>query len=263
MNYRSSARAGAGAGRGSRLIAGAVAAAGAWLVEPAEPACEPLVAAPAPRRPVIAVFGLARGCGVTVVARAVAAELARRDADGAAAVHCDARAVGLPLAIPAASRLARALAELPGTSTRAVGRLCLVGGCEGAALSQATRELAPLVLDAGSSALGGAPAALADRVVLVGAPAVEPALAGVGASCLERLGHAPLLILNRAPSSGTDVIRNGWRPERDRAAGWLERGVHPLPESRMGAQLALGGREPRGELGRAIGELADLCEIGA
>jgi hypothetical protein len=28
----------------------------------------------------------------------------------------------------------------------------------------------------------------------------------------------------------------------------------------MGAQLALGGREPRGELGRAIAELADRCE---
>jgi hypothetical protein len=28
----------------------------------------------------------------------------------------------------------------------------------------------------------------------------------------------------------------------------------------MGAQLALGGREPRGELGRAVAELADRCE---
>jgi hypothetical protein len=28
----------------------------------------------------------------------------------------------------------------------------------------------------------------------------------------------------------------------------------------MGARLALGGREPRGELGRAVGELADLLE---
>jgi hypothetical protein len=28
----------------------------------------------------------------------------------------------------------------------------------------------------------------------------------------------------------------------------------------MGAQLALGGREARGDLGRAIAELADLCE---
>jgi hypothetical protein len=27
----------------------------------------------------------------------------------------------------------------------------------------------------------------------------------------------------------------------------------------MGAQLALGGREARGELGRAVARLADLC----
>jgi hypothetical protein len=29
----------------------------------------------------------------------------------------------------------------------------------------------------------------------------------------------------------------------------------------MGAQLALGGRETRGELGRAVAELADMCEV--
>ena len=28
----------------------------------------------------------------------------------------------------------------------------------------------------------------------------------------------------------------------------------------MGAQLAHGGREPRGELGKAIADLADRCE---
>jgi hypothetical protein len=33
-----------------------------------------------------------------------------------------------------------------------------------------------------------------------------------------------------------------------------------MPNSPMGARLALGGREARGELGRAIAELADLCE---
>lgn len=220
---------------------------------------QPFRDASAPPRPVVAVFGLAPGCGVTVVARALAAELARRDTVGSAAVHCDARAVGIPLATPAAGRLARALAELPGTDTRAVGRLCLVGGGERAALSQATRELAPLVLDAGSAALGGAPAALADRVLLVATPAIEPALGGVGAGCLARLGHAPLIVLNRAhPAAGEPEPEHG----HQRAAGWLARGAHRLPESRMGAQLAAGGREPRGELGRAISELADLCQVG-
>ena len=170
----------------------------------------------------IAVFGLARGCGVTVVARALAAELARRDRGGAAAVHCDARAAGILLATRAASQLARALSELPGTDTRAVGRLCLVGGEERTAVSQATRELSPLVLDAGSAALGGAPAAVADRVLLVATPAVEPALAGVGADCLAGLGHAPLLVLNRAHQPGEPEEEAG----ENLRAGWLARGVH-------------------------------------
>jgi hypothetical protein len=82
--------------------------------------------------------------------------------------------------------------------------------------------------------------------VLVAVPSIEPALATVAAECLGRVGHQPLIVLNRAD------------PE-DRG-GWAARGVHPLPDSRMGAQLALGGREPRGELGGAIAELADLCE---
>jgi hypothetical protein len=247
-------------GRASRAqgaFSRTVSAAGAWLVQPVAAAPQSFEAAPAPR-PVIAVFGLARGCGVSVVARALAAELAHRDSAGAAAVHCDARAAGIPLATPAASRLARTLSELPGTDTRAVGRLCLVGPGEGAAVSQATRELAPLVLDAGSAALGGAPAALADRVLLVATPAIEPALASVGASCLARLGHAPLLVLNRAQP--LDGEPEPGQPQHPRAAAWLGRGTHLLPESRMGAQLAYGGREARGELGRAIAELADLCE---
>jgi len=246
------------AGRREALLAGAMSAASAWLVEPAAPGPEPDELAPTRPRPVIAVFGLARGCGVTVVARALAAELARRDRGGAAAVHCDARAAGIPLATPAAAQLARALSELPGTDTRAVGRLCLVGGGERTAVSQATRELSPLVLDAGSAALGGSPAALADRVLLVATPAVEPALAGVGADCLARLGHSPLLVLNRAQPHGSEQQEE---TGDDRRRGWQARGVHRLPDSRMGAQLAAGGREARGDLGRAIGELADLCEL--
>jgi len=228
---------------------------------------------------VIAVFGLARGCGVTVTARALAVELARRDPQGTAAVHCEARAAGIPLATPAAGRLARVLSQLPGIDTRAVGRLCLVGGGEPATVSQATRELAPLVLDAGSAVLGGAPAALADRVLLVARPSTEPALGGVGADCLARLGHAPLLVLNRAePGAGaaeagrsgadgshadgfdaSDGSGGSGGSDASRRAAWLRLGVHLMPESRMGVQLAAAGREARGELGRAVAELADLC----
>jgi hypothetical protein len=241
-------------------FATALAAAGAWLLEPAEPAREPVVSAPAPPRPVVAVFGLARGSGATVVARALAAELASRDVQGAAAVHCEARAAGIPLATAAAGRLARQLAEVPGAETRAVGRLCLVGGAEHGAVADTARHFAPLVLDAGATALGGVAAALADEVVLVGSPATEPALATVAADCLSRAGHEPIVVLNRVrlrPPEATD------EPPSDAAEPsdpWSERAAYVLPDSRMGAQLALGGREPRGELGRAIAELADRCE---
>jgi hypothetical protein len=231
-----------------RPIAAALAAAGAWLLDPAEPAPAETLTAPAALRPVVAVFGLARACGATVVARALAAELARRDAIGAAAVHCDSKANGIPLATPAATRLARALADVPGADTRAVGRLCLIGGADGARVVDGARYLAPLVLDAGATALGGAPAALADEVVVVATPSVEPALAAVAADCLGRLDREPIVVLNRV--SPRPAEPTGW----DRQAG------HVLPESRMGAQLALGGREPRGSLGRAVAELADRCE---
>ena len=181
-------------------FATALAAAGSWLLEPADPAEPPaqtVASAPVSARVVVAVFGLARRCGATVVARALAAELASRDVHGAAAVHCEARAAGIPLATPAASRLARRLADVPGAEARAIGRLCLVGGAEQAALADTARHLAPLVLDAGATALGGVPAAVADEVVLVGAPTTEPALASVAADCVGRLGHEPTIVLTR------------------------------------------------------------------
>lgn len=228
------------AARGRGLLATAAAAVESFLLEPAEPrpASDPSV--PPEQRPVICVFGLARGCGATVVARALAAELAIRDPAGTAAVCCDARPGGIPLATHAATRLARALEDVPGATPRAVGRLCLVGGADPLALSDTARYHAPLVIDAGSAALGGAPASVADRTVIVSTPMLEPALARVGAECVARVGAAPIVVLNRAP--------------HDQA------GAMALPSSPMGARLALGGREARGELGRAIAELADLCE---
>ena len=240
---------GARAGSRSRgFVSGALAAAGSFLLEPAVPRPDSPSDTPSGMRPVVAVFGLARGCGVTVVSRALAVELASRDAAGTAAVHCDARAAGIPLATHAAARLAKLLADVPGADTRAIGRLCLVGGAERAALSDTARHFAPLVLDAGSASLGGAPAALADRVVVVATPSTEPALASVAVECLGRLGCQPVVVLNRAPTG-------------ERPSPWENRAAIHLPESRMGAQLALGGRETRGELGRAVSGLADLCEV--
>ena len=222
------------------LLSAAAAAVDSFLLEPAEPRTRTAASVPPGQRPVICVFGLARGCGATVVARALAAELATRDPAGTAAVCCEARAAGIPLATHAATRLAGALEDVPGASPRAVGRLCLVSGADPLTLSDTARHFAPLVIDAGSDALGGAPASVADHTVLVTTQAVEPALARVGAECIARVGPAPIVVLNRAPHDQTGTLA--------------------LPNSPLGAQLALGGREPRGDLGRAIAELADLCE---
>jgi hypothetical protein len=222
------------------ILAAAAAAVEAFLLEPAEPRTQTAVSVPPEQRPVICVFGLARGCGATVVARALAAELATRDPAGAAAVCCEERATGIPLATHAATRLASALEDVPGATPRAVGRLCLVAGADPLVLSDTARHFAPLVIDAGSAALGGAPASVADHTVLVSTQSVEPALARMGAECIARVGPAPIVVLNRSPHDQTGVLA--------------------LPNSPLGAQLALGGREARGELGRAIAELADLCE---
>jgi hypothetical protein len=226
------------------LVAAALARAETFLLEPAEPGAGADSPPPPERRAVIAVFGLATGCGATTVARALAAELAARDEEGTAAVACRVSPTGIPLASAAAAQLARVLRDVRGATARAVGRLCLVETHDQPALADAAPWHAPLVIDAGHSAVGGVPAALADQVVLVAGPGVEPALASVAAACLARVAPEPLVVLNRGPAEGH----------------WASRAAVALPDSRMGAQLALSGREARGELGRAIGELADWCE---
>jgi hypothetical protein len=223
------------------LLSSAAAALESFFLEPGAPPAASDAVETLERRPVVCVFGLARGCGATVVARALAAELALRDPCGSSAVVCEARPGGIPLATHAATRLARVLEDVPGSFPRAVGRLCLVGGADPLRLSDTARHHAPLVVDAGSEALGGAPASIADRTVIVTRPDVEPALARVGAECVARVGPAPVVVLNRAPHD--------------------QPGAFAVPNSPMGARLALGGREARGELGRAIAELADLLEL--
>jgi hypothetical protein len=223
------------------LLASAAAAIESFFLEPAAPPAASDAAEPLERRPVVSVFGLARGCGATVVARALAAELASRDLCGSAAVFCEARPSGIPLATSSATRLARVLEDIPGAFPRAVGRLCLVGGVDLLPLSDTARHHAPLVIDAGSDALGGAPASVADRTIVVMKQEHEPALARVGAECIARVGPAPVVVLNRAPHD--------------------QSGAFALPNSTVGARLAMGGREARGELGRAIAELVDLLEL--
>jgi hypothetical protein len=243
------------AGPRSGFVSTALGAARSFLIEPVEGADERIAAFPA-KRPTVAVFGLARGCGSTVVSRALGAELAARDVSGACAVASETGAAGIPLATPAASRLARALDDMPG-GARAVGRLCLVGGAHTAALVEALQGLAPLVIDAGSAAIGGVPACVADRTVIVTTPSMEPALARVAAECVARVGPEPILVVNRSREG-----RDGGAEGRDGAGETAPADALPLPVSRMGAQLALGGREVRGELGRAIAALADRCKVG-
>jgi hypothetical protein len=219
-----------------------------FFLEPPAPAVqapEPAPAGPAaaPPRPVIAVFSLARRCGGTVVARALAAELAGRDHAGVAAVSSSAAVGGIPLATRAAGRLANALEDVPGACTTAVGRLCLVEGADPRALADCAPHFAPLVIDAGGVGLDAATATVADRLLLVAGPGVEPALVQVAGECARRVASEPIVVLNRGSAAGRAGLR--------------------LPESRMGAQLAVGGRQARGELGRAIAALADLCEAGS
>ena len=228
------------------LLATTAAAIESFFFDPAlpEPASEG--AGPMNVRPVVCVFGLARGCGVTVVARALAAELALRDAAATAVVCSKTRPAGIPLATHAASRLARLLEDVPGAAPRAVGRLCLAGGdahgrsgSRNQRLVETARYHAPVVIDAGSEALGGA-AAAGDCAVIVTTRDVEPALARVASECVARIGPSPVVVLNRAPHD--------------------QPGLFALPNSPLGARLALGGREARGELGRTIAELADLLD---
>lgn len=232
-------------------VASALTAAAGWLVEPAEPVAEDATAPAGPaERPVVAVIGVAPASGATVVARALGAELAARDEDGACAVTAPTAGGSVPLGLPAAGRLARWLAPATGLRTRACGRLCLIECDDGAALASAVLYRAPLVLDVSDARETALAAALADTVVLVAAPRAEPSLAAVMAESLARIGPEPLIVLNRAPADDS-------APEAER---WSGRASAALPESRMGAQLALAGREPRGELGRAVGELVDRIE---
>jgi len=225
-------------GRG--LVASAVATATEWLVEPAEAHPEP-ARARIRDRPVVAVVGLGPRSGATTLARALATELAARDAAGACAVTAAAGAVR-SLGTPGAGRLARALASAG--HTRTCGRLCLVDAPDRPALADMARGLAPLVFDVGDPRDAAPAAALADRVVLVGGPRVEPALAGAVAASLARVGPRPLVVASR--------------PRED--SGWTGKMEIAIPHSRLGAQWALAGREPLGDFGRAIVALADLLE---
>jgi hypothetical protein len=219
---------------------GAIAAVADFLIEPLDPVQVP--SGTALTRPVAAVIGLAPRCGTTVVARALGAELALRDPGGASVVSAEVVSEGgMPLGTQAAVRLTRAIGRAVVVRARPVGRVCLTACGDGSALVDAARGLAPLVLDVHDPSQAAVAASMAEAVVLVGLPTSEPALAVVLSDSLSRVGPEPIVVVNRD------------RGEGDR---WGDRCSLLLPESRLGARLALAGREPRGALGVAIAQLA-------
>lgn len=226
---------------GGGFLAAVAARAEAWLLEPAVPSRPWAGGPPAQARPVIAVIGLAPRCGTTTVARALAVELACRDGDGAAIVTSGGpvRTGGVPVVATAgARRLARALLD---DAASPAGRLCLLAEDDPAVRALAAERPAPLVLDVRHGQPPEAALALSDAAVLVAGPEVEPALVDVVAASLTRDGAIPLVVLNRA------VELDAW-PGRD---------VVPVGEARLGARLALAGRDPTPGLSRPMAELAD------
>jgi hypothetical protein len=227
----------AGRGPGHGIVALVAAKAERWLLEPAPP--RPHAGGPEPlARPVIAVIGLGPRCGATTVARALGVELARRDRGGAAIVSATSRGPATALATAPARRLARAL---PPESASAAGRLCLLEDDDPALRELAATRPAPLVLDVPHGTAPEAAFALADSAVLVASPSIEPALADVIAASLTRDGGVPAIVLNRAVDLDA----------------WAGRDALTLPEARLGARLALAGRDPTPGLARPISYLAD------
>jgi hypothetical protein len=224
--------------RGPGLVALVAARAERWLLEPAQP--RPRAVDPPPEeRLVIAVIGLGPRCGATTIARALAVELARRDRSSAAIVSAASRGPAPALATAPARRLARAL---PSEIASAAGRLCLIDDDDPALRELANGRPAPLVLDVPHGRAPEAAFALADAAVLVASPSIEPALADVVAASLTRDSRAPAVVLNRVA---------------DDIDAWANRHALEIPEARLGARLALAGRDPTPGFARPIAMLAD------
>lgn len=224
-------------------MAAALTSVADWLVapeeQPAPRADEPVDEGP---RPVVAVAGVRRRVGVTTVARLVGAVLAARDPGGGCVVTSEGGTGSVPLGLPAGGRLARRLGPYVDGRLRACGRLCLVEGADRSALAATARDLAPLVLDVSDPAEAAAAVSVADHAVLVAGPEAEPSLAAVIAESLGVVGPEPAIVLNR--------VR--------RADGhWPDAAHLALPDSRLAAQLAAAGRDPRGAMGEAGAALAD------
>jgi hypothetical protein len=227
------------------LLTAALARAHGFLLAPAAEtgavSANELVLRPsAVARPLrVAVIGLTRRSGATLVARGLAHALAvpgLRESHllslaGAAPDRAARAGVVRRWEVPPALREPAEVAEYGET----VGRLA--GGT------------AALVWDfsAADSSLATAAIRASDRAVAVASGSAEPALATLVCSMLaERVGDV-LLVANRVLD-----------PDR-----WTGRCVVALPESRLGAFAAARGRMPGGELGLGLRRLAAAVEEGS
>lgn len=194
-----------------------------------------------PLRPVVAVVGLAPRAGTSTLARALGARLAGLDPAGAAILTTADPPRGR-IAGRSAACLAAWLGDAGCDGVRAIGRLAIVAGDEPLAPLAAGRE-APLVADVSYGAPSEAAAALADHVVLVASPDVEPALAVAVEGSLRAAGRGVSLVIARVAAEPPPEL------------------AHALvvSEARLAAQLTLACREPRGALAPVAAELAERC----
>ena len=191
-----------------------------------------LAVVPPPRYPLVGVVGLARRCGATTVARALAAELASRHG-GAAVVASPARPAVVPLGSSApAARLAETLARLD--ERRAAGRLCLAA-CTDAELLAARDASGRAGCDGGRARLRRAGRGRACWIASCSwhRPALEPALAAAVAETIAAVAEPPVIAVNRAHATTgrgwctrtswcrTRAWARGWRSRAASRAGWL------------------------------------------
>jgi hypothetical protein len=219
------------------LLAGGLQRVGAYLLEPppqsAPPEIEIRTREPAPARADVLVLGLTRRCGVSTLARGLAAQLG---AGGAQGHVVTLRAPGDGSSRGHASRGGGYVWDLPGglhdpaevaEYGRLVGRLAGGSGVVWdvpATELQRVRELEPSL------------------TVLVVPGQSQPALAELVAETLRERLPELLVVANRVRSS-----------ER-----WSGLAAICVPDSRLGALLAARGRRPGGRMGEALARLAEL-----
>ncbi len=185
---------------------------------------------------VVAVIGMAPGCGTTTVARLLALALAERSEGSAAVVVSSERPGGWGWP-GAGGRLARKL----GGSASGRGRLAFLPPDGLRSAVDHSRGLAPVVAEVGYGANWAIAASLADLCVLVAGADADGALLTLVAGEVMAVGAAPLVVINRVESGAeADVL---------------------LPDAGLAARLVRAGVRPTGPLWGGATNLGDLCKV--